>query len=229
VAAQGGAITYVGDWQTVGAAKAADLETTEARSIGAQAVLTFVGNSVSWIASTPTGGGQAEVFVDGTSAGTVTLEVPTGSRRSVFRRAWSIPGRHTITIRVESLPIDVDGLIVSTPVPATRISTVSFEAEWLRITQYTRREVRPVVEDMSASDSDGWSGGRQLRWSASNGQTMNLEMPLPAPDTAVTVYLTKGPDYGIVRLSDSQTVDLYASTIRPAAPVELGVQRGREA
>ena len=88
---------------------------------------------------------------------------------------------------------------------------------------------RVHIEDMSTFGS-GWSGDRQLRWSAPGDGAMLMVSPdVPAGRYAATLHLTQGPAYarievigleGVIPKSD---VELYGSTVTPPAQVSLGV------
>jgi hypothetical protein len=85
------------------------------------------------------------------------------------------------------------------------------------------------IEDMSAFGG-GWSGGRQLKWSAPGDGAMLMVSPdVPAGRYDATLHLTQGPVYarievigleGVIPKSD---VELYGSTVFPPAQVSLGV------
>lgn len=91
----------------------------------------------------------------------------------------------------------------------------------------SRGQVR--IEDMS-SFGNGWSGGRQLRWSApGDGAMLTLSPDVPAGRYEATLHLTQGPPYarievigleGVIPKSD---VELYGPTVMPPAQVSLGV------
>jgi hypothetical protein len=66
----------------------------------AVARLTITARGVGWVSRTGPAGGRARVFVDGRSAGTVSLYSPTPVRRAVvFSKSWRRKGRHSLAVR----------------------------------------------------------------------------------------------------------------------------------
>ena len=71
----------------------------------ASAKLTFTARAVEWVARLGPTRGSAQVYVDGAYRTTVKLYRSTSaSRRVVYRTSWSMPGRHTLEIRVVGTP-----------------------------------------------------------------------------------------------------------------------------
>lgn len=110
--------------------------------------------------------------------------------------------------------------------PGLRRAALVVEGETLSA-KPSRGQVR--IEDMSAF-GNGWSGGRQLRWSApGDGAMLMISPDVPAGRYEATLHLTQGPAYarievigleGVIPKSD---VELYGSTVTPPAQVSLGV------
>ncbi|MBM5811929.1 MAG: hypothetical protein FJ191_08195 [Gammaproteobacteria bacterium] len=91
----------------------------------------------------------------------------------------------------------------------------------------SRGQVR--IEDMSPYGS-GWSGNRQLKWSApGDGAMLMLAPAVPAGHYDVTLHLTQGPAYarleviGLAGVIPRSDVELYGPTLAPPAQVALGV------
>jgi hypothetical protein len=73
-----------------------------------------------------------------------------------------------------------------------------------------------------------WSGGRQLRFSGILEAEVSLALP-PSPKGRVRIlfYGTRAPDYGCVQLfiggeALGGSIDLYAPTVQPTGPIDLG-------
>ena len=90
-------------------------------------------------------------------------------------------------------------------------------------------------QDMDPFGGERWSGGRQLLGKpASVGEFVEIE--LPAPDAAprkLVLYATQAPDYATLRFRVNgqplpDTFDGYASSVKPAPAVVLGVFEPRD-
>lgn len=108
------AIAYTGAWTRRSSTSARGGVMKTVSGVGAVARLTFTGRTVAWIAPVGPDRGQAEVRVDGVSAGIVDLYAGAASaRRVVFSHRWASWGTHTLEIRVLATPgrprVDVDG------------------------------------------------------------------------------------------------------------------------
>ena len=141
------------------------------------------------------------------SRGSVTPGSQTQGRQGVATGAGAVAGR------LRALPVTIAGGIV-------------VEGEVLSA-KPSRGQVS--IEDMTAFGS-GWSGGRQLKWSApGEGAMLMVSADVPAGRYEATLHLTQGPAYarievigleGVIPKSD---VELYGSTVLPPAQVYLGV------
>jgi len=101
------ALTYAGDWTHAGPSAsytAGDYDSTESWSTqaGASVSATFTGTAVQWIGPKNTNGGIADVYLDGTLAGTVDTYAAAGKefQQVLFSQAGLAAGSHTLTISV---------------------------------------------------------------------------------------------------------------------------------
>lgn len=95
------AITYSGSWRSARHQGYAGDKVRYATRAGATATLTFTGRKVVWYGPTGPTRGKARIYLDGTLVRTVDLHARTFDVRDVvFRKAWSSPGAHTLTIEV---------------------------------------------------------------------------------------------------------------------------------
>ncbi len=90
-----------------------------ATAVGATAVLTFTGTSVSWLGPVGPTRGAADVLLDGVVVAHVNLWRSTFAARNVlFSQTFKTAGRHTLTIKVLPAPghpyVAIDGFIVRT-------------------------------------------------------------------------------------------------------------------
>lgn len=139
--------------------------------------------------------------------GIVAPSSQTQGRQGVATGAGAVTGTLRVLPPTASGGIDVEGEILSA--------------------KPSRGQVR--IEDMTAFGS-GWSGGRQLKWSAPGEGAMLMVSPdVAAGRYEATLHLTQGPAYarievigleGVIPKSD---VELYGSTVLPPAQVYLGV------
>jgi hypothetical protein len=94
-------IAYAGTWATQslttfmgGAARISEIR-------GSSATLTFTGNQVAWLSRKSSGQGTANVYVDGTFAGSVNLySATTLTKQVVFTRTFPTVGPHTLRVAV---------------------------------------------------------------------------------------------------------------------------------
>lgn len=110
--------------------------------------------------------------------------------------------------------------------PALRRRAIVVEGEALSA-KPSRGQVG--IEDMATSGS-GWSGGRQLKWSApGDGAMLMISPDVPAGRYDATLHLTQGPAYarieviGLEGVIPKSEVELYGPTVMPPAQVSLGV------
>jgi len=101
------ALDYSGDWTHAGASAgytSGDYDQTESWSTEAGASMTvgFTGTAVQWIGPKNTNGGIADVYLDGTLAGTVDTYSPAGKlfQQVLFAVTGLSPGSHTLQIVV---------------------------------------------------------------------------------------------------------------------------------
>ena len=83
---------------------------------GAIATYTFYARSVTWIGPVGSTRGKARVYIDGTAVGIVDLRRSTFKPRvTLFSRAWSRVGEHTITLEVVGggRPVAIDEFIIT--------------------------------------------------------------------------------------------------------------------
>jgi len=111
-------ITYSGTWRRVTSHLASGGYVKYATKSGATAKLDFTGSAVEWVSPLGQSRGSAKVYVDGAYRTTVKLyRSTTATRRVVYRTSWTVPGRHTLEIRVVGtsghprVDIDVFGIL----------------------------------------------------------------------------------------------------------------------
>lgn len=95
------AVTYTGTWRTASHTRYAGDKVRYATKAGATATFSFTGRSVVWWGPIGPTRGKARVYVDGELVKTVNLNRRTfTARKAIFKKTWSTPGEHTITIEV---------------------------------------------------------------------------------------------------------------------------------
>ncbi len=232
-------MTLSGTWRTAWSATAIGGGTVWSAVPGASASVSFTGSGIALVASTGAGRGTAEVLLDGRVYTTVSLSTPTATSRLVWSASWRTAARHTVAVRVPrgttgTTRVEIDGFLVIEPRPTSAVARTSIEAE--TATRTLTGAVRPAtVATMTPGSGGAWSGGRQLVWPGAPSGTLILTLPI-APETRapevgrarVTVYATKGPDYGRVDLSIAgrslvRRVNLYSPIVVPSGPIDLGL------
>jgi uncharacterized membrane protein len=83
----------------------------QASQAGASEQFTFSGRGVAWVAQTAITNGTAQVYVDGTLAGTISLNGSNTNQQIVFSRGWNASASHTVKIVDQSGTIDIDAII----------------------------------------------------------------------------------------------------------------------
>ncbi len=106
--------TWSAGWTTIGVITASGGQARYATSSAASMSFAFTGRDVGLVGVRTSSGGQASVYVDGTLVSTVDLkQATTAGALVVFRRHFSTPGTHTLTIRpVGNGRVYVDGFMV---------------------------------------------------------------------------------------------------------------------
>ncbi|CAN5463340.1 hypothetical protein BH20CHL7_BH20CHL7_03100 [soil metagenome] len=95
------AVAYTGTWRTASHARYAGDKVRYATKAGATATFSFTGSSVVWWGPIGPTRGKARVFVDGELVKTIDLHRRSfTARKAVFKKSWSTPGEHTLTIEV---------------------------------------------------------------------------------------------------------------------------------
>jgi hypothetical protein len=112
-----GAIHYRGSWGNAPFGGYIGGNAAWSTTPGSTATLTFTGSSVTWLGPEGPTRGMALVLLDGHAYARVDLWRPTYVARAlVFRHAFRVSGRHTLTIRVLRMPshpyVAIDELIV---------------------------------------------------------------------------------------------------------------------
>jgi beta-galactosidase GanA len=104
------ALAYTGSWTHAGPSAsytAGDYDSTESWSTqaGASMSVTFTGTAVQWIGPKNTNGGIADVYIDGTLAGTVDTYAAAGKefQQVLFSHTGLAPGTHTLEIVASGL------------------------------------------------------------------------------------------------------------------------------
>ena len=110
-------IRYRGTWVATADATARGGSLRTSSVGGSDAVFTFTGRDVAWIAPRGPGQGRANVYVDGVLIATADLASPMPiARVIVFRRHWVTSGAHVIRIRVLGTAgrpmVGLDGFVV---------------------------------------------------------------------------------------------------------------------
>jgi hypothetical protein len=104
-------ISYLGPWQTYYSSSSVGGRFRSTRVAGARATFRFYGESAGWITSWGPTRGRARVYVDGHYIKTIDLrQTSSSSRRLAFVTSRSVPGWHSVTIRVVGDGrVDIDG------------------------------------------------------------------------------------------------------------------------
>ncbi len=117
----GGAIAYSGTWAISRYSQFYGGTVRYARVSGPRARFVFTGRNVSWITTTGTNRGKAEVWLDGVRVATVDLYSSSlRTRRLMYTRSWTTRSTHTLEIRplgtrnssASNSYVDVDAFIV---------------------------------------------------------------------------------------------------------------------
>jgi hypothetical protein len=112
-----GTIRYRGGWASAPNSGYLGGSVAWSKTVGATAAFTFTGSSIAWVGPKGPTRGAALVLLDGKPVARVSLWRSTFVTRTVlFKRTFRTTGRHTLTIRVLSVPshptVAIDGFIV---------------------------------------------------------------------------------------------------------------------
>jgi hypothetical protein len=113
-----GAIAYHGAWGNAAYAGYLGGNVTWSRTPGATATFTFTGSAVRWFGPLGPTRGLALVILDGRAVARVDLWRPSFATRALlFKHSFGKSGRHTLTIKVLSMPshpyVAIDGFAVT--------------------------------------------------------------------------------------------------------------------
>jgi hypothetical protein len=109
-------IAYTGRWGAASYGAYAGGRVLYSSSPGATAKFAFDGRSISWVGPVGPTRGRARVYVDGHAVATVDLRRSSFSPRvTLFKKTWTRPGHHTLTIRVitSGRPVAIDEFVVT--------------------------------------------------------------------------------------------------------------------
>jgi hypothetical protein len=109
------AVSYGGTWQSYAGSYFGGKQNSSGTT-SSWAKVTFTGRGFAWYAATASNRGVANVWVDGTYAGTVdSYSASTNIARGVLTRNWSTSGAHTVQVQVVGTAgrptIDVDAFV----------------------------------------------------------------------------------------------------------------------
>jgi spore germination protein YaaH len=110
-------VRYSASWRRASSGAAIGGRLSYSSTKNATATFTFTGRVVSLVVPVGPTRGVARVLVDGVPASNVSCFAPTGKARQLaYTRAWSVAGRHTITLKVAATAghprVDVDAFVV---------------------------------------------------------------------------------------------------------------------
>ena len=104
----------------------------------------------------------------------------------------------------------------------------AIECETLKILNKSG-DFRTFSQDMSPWGAEQWSNGHQLTFLARKaGEFVELEVTAPSANARqIVLHATQAPDYGTLKFTINgqpvaETLDGYAPTVQPAAPLKLG-------
>ena len=173
----------------------------------------------------------------GESASALTLILPGGVERSVSKDAitrrellaQSLMPEGLLDALPEADAVDLIAYLRSeTQVPVARPGETVFEGEDLTVTEATGGKTSK--QPMGGFKADTWSGNSQLWWTGNQpGNRLSLGFQVSeAGAYALSVVLTKAPDYAQVRIwLDNnieliRSIDLYDPAVRTTGVIELG-------
>ena len=113
-----GSVVYHGSWGDAAHAGYIGGNATWSKSPGSTATFTFTGSAVRWFGPMGPTRGLALVILDGRAVARVDLWRPSFVTRAVlYQHAFGSAGRHTLTIKVLSMPshpcVAIDGFTVT--------------------------------------------------------------------------------------------------------------------
>jgi beta-galactosidase GanA len=210
------ALTYAGAWTHAGPSAsytAGDYDSTESWSTqaGASMSVTFTGTAVQWIGPKNTNGGIADVYLDGTLAGTVDTYSAAGKefQQVLFSQTGLAAGSHTLTITA-----------TGTQNPASSADTVVVDAINVP-TAAQLADYYPVVPQQGSLTLEGRDarllvanydfGGQQLVYSTSELMT---QATIGGQDTAL-LYGPSGTDgETVLRYASQPTVKVLSGSVQ---------------
>jgi hypothetical protein len=182
---------------------------------GASVTFRFAGTSVSWIGLT--GGGTAQVFLDGALQATINTASPLENHGVIYRATNLAPAHHELTIVTGTGTIHVDAFDVGSRFEDGHAS-IAYNGNWLRENQ-----------DRAWSGETPNSGGGTASLSATAGLTAVFTFT----GTEVRWIGYRGPLGGIAEVSldggPATRVDLYAASeqLRAAVFEQAGLADGQ--
>jgi hypothetical protein len=111
------AIAYRGSWRDALSGGYIGGSVAWSKTPGSSATFTFTGSSVRWLGPEGPTRGQALVLLDGRAVARVDLwRSSFVARATLFQRSFRATGRHTLTIKVLSMPshpyVAIDAIVV---------------------------------------------------------------------------------------------------------------------
>jgi len=203
--------SYTGSWVSVKSAAFSGGSYRYSLKTGSTAIITMTATSVALVGSYGPSYGQAEVFVDGVSAGVVDAYAETyAHNRVLFSKTGLATGTHTVTVKMLGTKnmkstgtvfifdaLDFSGVPVDSP-PG---ETGRFEDDSDRVT-YTGTW-------LSGGPSSAFSGGT-YRYSSWSGRSATIQTTA----TSVAIVGSYGPTYGEADVwidgMKAGTIDAYA-------------------
>jgi hypothetical protein len=111
-----GGIDYSRGWSFASHDGYAERQVRYSERDGAIATYTFYARSVAWVGPVGSTRGKARVYIDGTAVGIVDTRRSTFKPRvTLFSRAWSRVGEHTITLQLigSGRPVAIDEFVIT--------------------------------------------------------------------------------------------------------------------
>ncbi len=217
-------VSLAGRWTPVTDADASGGSLLRAAGTDATASVRVFGSAVAVVMPTGPDHGSAIITVDG-HATAVPLGGPAADRRIVWSGSWSTATWHAVTIGVGYGPgrVDLDAIATLAPSRPTDLAMQAasgrVEAERLPAsTSGGAATAGPFVQPEPADLLGHWTGEGQLAWRPIEPGMLDLGVPVPHGRFRAVIFVSKGPDYGVVEMhmggSPTQTVDLYAPSLR---------------
>jgi hypothetical protein len=197
-------LTYAGDWTNSDATSASGQSFVFADSAGAALTIRFIGTNLSWIAKTAPKYGQAEVTVDGASAGIVDLYSAAELWQQVVWESDTLSvGPHVVTIAWTGEK--------TAGAQGTNINVDAIKVLGVLTGRNQETNAKLVYGGVWKADSNTSASGQSFKFADSSGTSVTIKF-----NGIQLIWLAKtSPVYGTAQVTvdggSPVTVDLYSA------------------